>query len=105
LRNEDELGGKKMNPTPEQISEWRKDAEKPYHNEYGIDNDARTKFAYTLGYIRARAEQDPEIASCKPITAEDVTDEMMTNFIRGHTDNMTYQKTFIAAVNAYMKGK
>jgi hypothetical protein len=39
------------------------------------------------------------------ITTDDVTDEMMANFIRGHTDNMTYAKTFAAAVNAYMKGK
>jgi hypothetical protein len=40
-----------------------------------------------------------------PVTADDITDDMIANFIRGHTDNMTYQKTFIAAVNAYMKGK
>jgi hypothetical protein len=54
-----------MKPSPEQIAEWRKDAEKPYHDEYGIDNDARTKHAYTLGYIRARTEQATEIAELK----------------------------------------
>jgi acyl-CoA synthetase (AMP-forming)/AMP-acid ligase II len=52
-------------PSPEQIAQWRKDAEKPYHDEYGIDNDARTKHAYTLGYLRARTEQVAEIAELK----------------------------------------
>jgi hypothetical protein len=37
-----------------------------------------------------------------PFTADDITAEMMANFIRGHTDNMTYAKTFAAAVNAYL---
>jgi hypothetical protein len=54
-----------MNPSPEQIAQWRKATEKPYHDEYGIDNDARTKCAYTLGYLRARTEQTTEIAELK----------------------------------------
>jgi hypothetical protein len=54
-----------MTPSPEQIAQWRAAAEKPYHDEYGIDNDARTKFAYTLGYLRARTEQATEIAALK----------------------------------------
>lgn len=43
-------------PTPEQVAQWRKDAEKPYYDEYGIDNDARSKFAYSQGYLRAKTD-------------------------------------------------
>jgi hypothetical protein len=66
----------------------------------------KTDLQTALGMAQTlRADRWNAEMALMPITSSDVTDEMMANFIRGHTDNMTYQKTFIAAVNAYMGAK
>jgi hypothetical protein len=88
---------------------------KPYANhqmsaEYQYKHEPIGTNLFTADQARAMFEHVLEAlythpAPFTPITADDVTDEMMANFIRGHTDNMTYAKTFMVAVNAYMKGK
>jgi hypothetical protein len=65
LRNEDELGGEKMNPSPEQVSEWERRAEKAWNIDDNISNFDVTERGYIQGYLRARTEQATEIAELK----------------------------------------
>jgi hypothetical protein len=59
-----------MNPSPEQVSEWRKEAE----SAWSLDSFAQIRegsySAYIKGYIRARTEQATEIAALKAQIAE-----------------------------------
>jgi hypothetical protein len=72
LHNENELGGKKMNPSPTQVSKWRKVSEwrkeaKREWDENGYANWAhKDEFSnFFLGYLRARTEQATEITTLK----------------------------------------
>jgi acyl-ACP thioesterase len=118
-----------MNPSPEQISQWRKKFESQYDRsqlgtmyERYIDLDVRESWGH---YVEARedalAEQATEIeeplivavnnsahsAPFTPITADDVTDEMVDNFNSQFTNGsgMTNDDVIAAAVNAYLRSK
>jgi hypothetical protein len=60
LHNENELGGEEMNPSPEQISEWRKEFEASFDAYLPIDSFGNyLHYDHDLqfrGYLRARTE-------------------------------------------------
>jgi hypothetical protein len=58
-----------MNPSPEQIAEWREKAATAYMADDSVNDLVHPILAYEFGYLRARTEQATEIAELKALAA------------------------------------
>jgi dissimilatory sulfite reductase (desulfoviridin) alpha/beta subunit len=88
-----------MSPTPEQLAQWRKESHKNWLEDKELNATSSSSKAYVNGYLRARTEQATEIVSCKPITADDITDEMVAAY---HTTTSSSKEAVLRIVNAYL---
>jgi hypothetical protein len=58
-----------MSPTPEEITEWRKESHKNWLEDKELNATSCSSKAYENGYLRARTEHAPEIAALKELRA------------------------------------
>jgi hypothetical protein len=88
-----------MNPSPEQISEWREESGDAWRED--LEVMAKSKHEnYVAGFLKARS------APFTPITADDVTDEMVAIYCHSDLSSRSdHIDMIVAAVNAYMGAK